>query len=168
MIGHDDLGAGAHPQVLRAHLDPPGLEALDFPQKDLGVQDHAVADAADRAGMKNAGGDQVENELVPAHHQGMPGVVAPLVTHHDLGLFGQKINDLPFTLITPLGAYHYYVRQTVPPFFNHVIFKSTRGQSQKKNALPEQGIVQAEVLRGRRTAPGERLTYFTLGTNLLG
>ena len=117
VIGHDDLGAGAHPQVLRAHLDPPGLEALDFPQKDLGVQDHAVADAADSAGMKNAGGDQVENELVPAHHQGVPGVVAPLVTHHDLGLLGQKINNLPFTFVTPLGAYHHDVRHLRSSFF---------------------------------------------------
>jgi hypothetical protein len=37
----------------------------------------------------------------------MPGVVAALCANHDVGLFGQHVNDFAFAFIAPLGAYQY-------------------------------------------------------------
>jgi hypothetical protein len=36
----------------------------------------------------------------------VPGVVAALKAHNNISLPRVKINDLSFTLVTPLGAYH--------------------------------------------------------------
>jgi hypothetical protein len=60
--------------------------------------------------MQDAGGNQVEDKLFPAHHQGVAGVVTPLVAHHHLSLFGQEVNDFPLAFVTPLGAHHHDVR----------------------------------------------------------
>ena len=39
-------------------------------------------------------------------HQGMACVVPPLETDHALGTFGKPVDQLSFTLVTPLGADH--------------------------------------------------------------
>jgi hypothetical protein len=45
-----------------------------------------------------------------AHLNGMAGVVPALIAGHDVEVFGQKVNDLAFALITPLSAddYNYF------------------------------------------------------------
>ncbi len=40
----------------------------------------------------------------------MAGIVSPLVTDDDVGAIGQKIDNLSFALVTPLGAQDDQVR----------------------------------------------------------
>jgi hypothetical protein len=47
----------------------------------------------------------VENGFLPVHHQGVAGIVAALKAHDYIGVLGKKIDDLPFALVSPLGAY---------------------------------------------------------------
>ena len=73
----------------------------------------------------------MKDKLFSAHHQGMAGVVAPLVTHYHPGLFRQQVDDLSLAFIPPLGAHHHDVRQTCPSFMKTLYIKS-QGQVKAK------------------------------------
>src|SRR5208337_2987871 len=122
-------------QVLRPHAQTPLLKPVHLHQQDLGVQNHAVADEALDAGMQDARGNQMENELFAAHHQGMAGVVAALITHHYLGLRGQEIDDLPLAFVPPLGAYYHYIWQNNALLFTNPYIKS-QGAAKPKRKIP--------------------------------
>ena len=51
----------------------------------------------------------VERVLVATDDQRMAGVMTALKTHHALGMIRQPIDDLPFSLIAPLGADDNYI-----------------------------------------------------------
>jgi hypothetical protein len=53
--------------------------------------------------MQDPRGDQVQDELVLAHHHGMAGIVAALVPRDYVRPLREQINDLPFAFIAPLG-----------------------------------------------------------------
>ena len=88
---------------------PLGLEIGDLADEDLRVKHHAVTDNAPLPSVKNAGGDQVEHDLLVAHHKGVTGVVPPLIADHIIGKLGIDIDYFSFTFIAPLGADHHYV-----------------------------------------------------------
>jgi hypothetical protein len=50
----------------------------------------------------------VQYGLFAIDYERVASVVATLETHHGAGAVGQQVNDLPFTLIAPLGADHYH------------------------------------------------------------
>jgi hypothetical protein len=52
----------------------------------------------------------MENNLFLAYDEGMACIVAALKPDDKVGLFGEQINYLALTLITPLGAYYHDVR----------------------------------------------------------
>jgi hypothetical protein len=55
--------------------------------------------------MHNSRGQQVQHKRLVTHLDGMSGVMPALITRHNVEVFGQKVNDLAFAFITPLGAY---------------------------------------------------------------
>ena len=71
---------------------------------DLRVDDDAVADHAQLAGVEDPRRDQVELvDLVVADDR-VAGVVAALVADDDVGPLGEQVGDLSLALVAPLGA----------------------------------------------------------------
>jgi hypothetical protein len=52
--------------------------------------------------MKNARGDQPQDELLAVHVDGVAGVVSALIPCHDGKMPRQQIDDLAFAFIAPL------------------------------------------------------------------
>ena len=80
------------------------LEVVNFFEQSQRVDDDAVADDVELAGIEDAGGDEMENVLLVADLDGVPGVVAALIADDNVGLLGQDVNDFAFAFIAPLGA----------------------------------------------------------------
>jgi hypothetical protein len=55
-------------------------------------------------GMDHTRGDKVQLEEPPAHVDGMPGVVSPVVAGDQVGGGGEPVHDAALALITPLRA----------------------------------------------------------------
>ena len=102
------MGAIADPQ-LRLHVDPRGFEHGHFLGQGRQIHHHAVADHRRHARPQNAAGNQLENELLFADKDGVPGVVPALIPRHDIEAFGQQIDYFTFALVAPLGAQDDYV-----------------------------------------------------------
>ena len=87
-----------------ADLDAVFHEAFDFAEKHGRIDDDAVADHADLAGVQDAGRNQVKNEFLTMHHQSVAGVVPALKAHDAFGILGEQIDNLSFSLVAPLGS----------------------------------------------------------------
>ena len=85
-------------------VDTLGVQVGDFGQGLHRVQHHAVADDANFVVVHNAGGNQVEHELLVAHFDGVASVCAALETHDVVCVQRQKINYLGLAFVTPLGT----------------------------------------------------------------
>jgi hypothetical protein len=105
VVRHDDVGLFADAQPGIVCEVAAALQAVDFFDQNLGIDDHAVADDTKFVGMECARRDEVENGFVSVHNQGGAGIVAALKAHDDVGVLGKKIDDLAFALVSPLGAY---------------------------------------------------------------
>jgi len=46
----------------------------------------------------------VENVFRFSEDNGVPGVVAALAAHDDVGVFGKKVDDFAFAFVAPLSA----------------------------------------------------------------
>jgi hypothetical protein len=57
----------------------------------------------------------MEDEFLLPDHNGMAGVVAPLVACHDVGMLAKDINDLALTLVAPLGSDDSENGHEIPP-----------------------------------------------------
>jgi hypothetical protein len=102
VVRHDQVGVGRDPQAADVHSAPP--EGVDLLGQHRGIDDHAVADRADLAGVEDAGGDQVELVHVVASNDRVAGVVAALEANDEVGLLREQVGDLAFPLVAPLGA----------------------------------------------------------------
>jgi hypothetical protein len=58
--------------------------------------------------VDNSRRQKMEYERLVTYLDRMAGVVTALLARDDVEVFGEKINDLAFTFITPLGAYNDY------------------------------------------------------------
>ena len=87
-----------------AEVDPPAPELVDLRGEHDRVDDHAVADRAQLAGVEDPRRDQVELERLAVADDRVAGVVAALEADHEVGLLGEQVHDLPLPLVAPLGA----------------------------------------------------------------
>ena len=62
--------------------------------------------------MQDARGDGLEHELLPAHHHGVPGIVAALVADDHAHAGREHVHDLALALVAPLRAHHHDVRHS--------------------------------------------------------
>jgi hypothetical protein len=58
--------------------------------------------------MHDPGREKVKNERAILDLYGVSSVVPTLITDHDVEVLGEKIYDLAFAFIAPLGADYYY------------------------------------------------------------
>ena len=68
------------------------------------IEHDAVADEVHHAGAKNADGQQVRRVFFVADADGMAGVGAAAIADDDIGVLGEKIDDLALALVSPLQA----------------------------------------------------------------
>ncbi len=106
MVRHDDMEGLGEEQRGVVRNPPRGLEVGDLPDEDLWVENDAVADNAPFPRVQNPRRDKMEDHLLVAHDEGVPRVVAPLIADHVVCELGIDIDDLAFSLVAPLGAYH--------------------------------------------------------------
>jgi hypothetical protein len=102
MIRHDQMGAVADAQVVRA--EPVFMNILDLVDQRLRVDDHAVSQDADFIGIKNAGRYQMQLVFLVIDQYGVSCVVSTLIPGYHFGVLRQKIGDFAFPFVSPLGT----------------------------------------------------------------
>ena len=70
------------------------------------VDHHAVADDGRDVVVEDAARDELQRERLAADDDGVPGVVAALIAHDDVHLFGDEVGELALALVAPLRADH--------------------------------------------------------------
>ena len=106
MLWHDEVGAVADFEICSVDGQALAAEFVDFCEQADGVHDDAVSDDAKFVLPENAGGDEVQDVFVAPLDDGVAGVVAAGGAHHDIGVFGEHIDNFAFSFIAPLGTYN--------------------------------------------------------------
>ena len=119
-----------------------------FEERDR-VENHAVADDALAALAQHPAGDQLQDKLLPADDDRVPGVVAAGITRHGAEALAEHVHNLPFALVAPLGAQHYRrLRSHRNPVLKRMARRGSPGFDPR--ALCAQAIT--------RRVPGDRTT----------
>jgi len=84
------------------------LQPLDFAQQRARGNDDAIANETARTIGKDAGWNQVQYRLSAANKQGVTCIVAALKPDHGICIVRQKVDNLAFTFVAPLGPEDYY------------------------------------------------------------
>jgi hypothetical protein len=103
VVREDEVRAVRDNQVV-ADLDAERLELASLPLERDRVDHDPVADHAEDPRVEDAGGDEVQHELLSRDDHGVPGVVAAVVARHHLDPRRQQVHDLPLAFVAPLGA----------------------------------------------------------------
>jgi len=104
MVGHHHMRACADAQVIHRH--PLYLQGAYFLHEHLRVYHHPAGDDVHDLRAENAGGHQMQFELMPIEANGMTGVTATTIAHHHIGILRQAVHHFAFRLVTPLGTDH--------------------------------------------------------------
>ena len=104
---------GRHRNALRSEL-------ADFLDEMQRIEHDPIANHGELARPHDAGGKQRQLIDVIADDQSMPGIVAALEPHNDIGFKRKPIDDLALALVTPLGADHHHIRHRSNIFQNSV------------------------------------------------
>gem|GEM_PF-3653361 len=105
VVGHDDVRVAADLEVLAG--DALGLQHGHLLDEHAGVHHHAVADDRHRVVVHDAGGHEVQRELLIAVDDRVAGVVAALVAHDEIVFACDQVGYLAFAFVSPLGADEY-------------------------------------------------------------
>ena len=106
VVGQDDLRAVGD-EEMAVDIDAELAHAVDFAEECNGIEHHAVADDAFAARAKHAAGNELQDELVLANDDGVPGIVPAGVARHGGEPLAEHVYDLSLALVAPLGAQHY-------------------------------------------------------------
>ena len=88
----------------------PADSSASISRQQRGRIDHqAVADHRLLARAQNAARDQFQDEFLLADENRVAGVVSALIARDNIEPFGEEIDNLPFALVSPLGAQDDYV-----------------------------------------------------------
>ncbi len=86
---------------------PCAVKSIGLFKEGFRIDHHAVAEHAGLAAMNDSRRQQMQHERLVADLHGVAGVVSALIARHDVEVLGQKIDDLAFAFVTPLGADDY-------------------------------------------------------------
>ena len=115
MVGHNHVGALADIELVG--FNAPVGQLIQFGEQHTRVHHHPIADYSVNVGPADAGGYQVKLKLALIVDHRMAGVVASGVADHTINLPGKVINNLPFSLVSPLSTNHGVGRHPSP--FTH-------------------------------------------------
>src|SRR5699024_1089643 len=102
VVGRDDVRVGADPQPGGVH--PARGEHLDLLEQRTEMDHHAVADDRGDPRREDAGGKELELELLPVDDHGVAGVVTAVGLDHVVDPFTEEVGGLALPLVTPLGS----------------------------------------------------------------
>src|SRR5439155_1519946 len=105
VVGQDQVGREGHEEAA-VHANPLLDQLFPLLTERVAIHDDAISNVAESVRAKDAGRDEMEDEGLIPHDDGVPGVRAALVACHHVGFLAQEIDDVLFSLVTPLGAYH--------------------------------------------------------------
>src|ERR1700722_17845302 len=74
-------------------------------QKREGIENNPIANHAAAAGTQHAAGHELKNKLLAVDDDGVTGIMSAGIAGHDREVLRQHVDDLPFALVAPLGAY---------------------------------------------------------------
>ena len=104
MVIKDDVRARGEPQARGAHINPTLTQVINLFHESDRVEGHAITDHVDLARMQDAGRDQVQDVLLVSYDHGVARVRSALIANDEVCIAREEIDDLPFTLIAPLGT----------------------------------------------------------------
>jgi hypothetical protein len=91
-----------------ARPDASLFQGFQFSDKSVGRNDDSVSDQALNLWAKDSGRYEVQHRLFSVNYQGVARIVPALESHYCLATIGQEINNLSFSLITPLNPKDHY------------------------------------------------------------
>ena len=109
----DDVGAVAD-RELRFDGNAGRRQGVDLLDQRRGIDDDAVADDGFHAVAQDAAGNQLENELLLADKNRVPGIVAALIARDDVEMLGKQVDNFAFAFIAPLSAKHNQITHSSP------------------------------------------------------
>ena len=123
--------------------DAAARQLVDLGEQRLRIDHHAVADEAHDAGMQDAGGNQVQHELLAVHVDGVSGVVAALIPRDGREVRRQHVDDLAFALVAPLRAQNRDIRLHPSVYSNHEATHDhdTRERSEARRSTTTEKLV---------------------------
>jgi hypothetical protein len=86
--------------------DPALNQLIDFLQELQRVDHHSATEYTTYMRIEDAGRDQMELECVSTYHDGVARIGTALKSYYEIGSFGEMIDDLSFSLVSPLSANH--------------------------------------------------------------
>jgi hypothetical protein len=106
VVGKNQMRAVADQQVPVRHLDGLRAQPVHLFQQGARGHHHAVADHTGFARVRDAGGNQMQDELlifpIAADDDGMAGVMAALIPRDNVEVRCDQVNDLAFAFVAPL------------------------------------------------------------------
>src|ERR1041384_186244 len=90
--------------VIGCHGDALLLELTDLADQRLRINHHTVTDDGQLALAHDAGRQQRQFVHRVADDERVPGIMATLESHDDVGLLGEPIDDLALAFVPPLGS----------------------------------------------------------------
>ena len=104
VIRHYQMRPARDLEPFGRHRDSLLLDLIDLFKKRLWVDDHAVAEHAGLVLVNDARRQKPQNKGLVADINAVPGIMAALISRHDIKTVRQQIDDLSLSLIAPLGA----------------------------------------------------------------
>jgi hypothetical protein len=96
-------------QALRSDPDAGAIQPVHLTDQDSGIENDAVSNHANLAGMENSGWNKVEDVFRTIYYQSVSGVVSALKPDHDVRSFRKEIDHFAFAFVTPLRADNHYI-----------------------------------------------------------
>ncbi len=80
------------------------FQGVDFGEQRRRIDDQSIADDGLFTGPQDSARNQLQDELLVADKHGVAGIVSALIARHNVEAVGEKIDNLAFTLVSPLGS----------------------------------------------------------------
>jgi hypothetical protein len=104
VVRHDQVSFVRNLQVLRRNRDAAAKEFVDLLEQHLGSSTTPLPMTLSTPGPEDPDRQKMRGVFFAANTDGVPGVGAAAVADDDVGMLGEKIDDLPLALIPPLES----------------------------------------------------------------
>ena len=113
MVRHNEMSAARYDKA--GAIDPAARQGVHLVDQELWLDHDAIADHGGYVGVKDTARYELEGKPFTIHDDRVASVVAALVAHNHLHLFGEQVGEFRFSFVTPLGAYYHSRRHASAP-----------------------------------------------------
>ena len=106
MVGKDHVSPIADRKAALDGGVPALHEIVEFGDEHMGIDHHALTKHTARGGSEDPARQQPHDELLVAHHQGVPRIRPARIAHDDVRELGIQVDDLSLAFVAPLGAHN--------------------------------------------------------------